>query len=131
MIVTSSLLLKFCVCVCWWFSWFCQTPYCLSIFRFEEIDEILILPINSTIWRHNNVKLCHCASNFKIMNILHSVSFWWRYHEWFQSYMGGRGEGPRSPPPHLPVAGGTKMPGLNRVRAIRFHFILLFNYDYY
>ena len=61
------------MCVCWSFSWFCQTPYCLSIFRFEEIDEILILPRNSTIWRHNNVKLCHCANNLKMMNITFCV----------------------------------------------------------
>lgn len=39
--------------------------------------------------------------------------------------VGGKEEDRNSP---LPVAGITKMPGLNRVSAIRFHFILLFNY---
>ena len=43
--------------------WFYQRPYYLSIFRFmSTLSEIWVLPINLTIWRHNDARLRHCVN---------------------------------------------------------------------
>ena len=90
-------------------SWFCQTHYDVSIFRFEgKADAIWILPIEST----NDVILRNCV-NLKMprrwkWRVHCSVTCSSPYQERFCSYRGGLW----APPP------GTrrqKKPGLNRV----------------
>ena len=49
----------------------------------REIDEIWVLPRNSTIWRHNDVKLRRCVNHF-----IPWCWKWWVYT--IQSNFGGR-----------------------------------------
>ena len=79
-------------------------------FRFIAIlREIWILPINSTIWRFNDIKLRHGVN--QVMPrcwkwwVNYSVWFWCLYHERFWSHK----EGLRSPlPPSPPHPGCIK-----------------------
>ena len=66
--MSSLLLLKI---ICWQTLSFYQINYYVGFFRYdhfeEKIDEIWVLPINSIISRHNDVKLRHCASQVAVL----------------------------------------------------------------
>ena len=72
-IMTSLLLLKI-IYVLANFRWLYQTLLFYYFSFYVYFEEIWILPINSTMWRHNDVILRHCVNQ---------VMFWkWWVHYW-------------------------------------------------
>lgn len=85
-IVTSLLLLKFIVLANSLIL--LQTPYCLTSFGFmATLRGILILPLNSAIWRHNDVKIRYCVNQVNYLCLddgndecIILYKFCWSYH---------------------------------------------------
>ena len=85
-IVTSLLLLKFIVLANSLIL--LQTPYFLTLFGFmATLRGILILPLNSAIWRHNDVKIRYCVNQVNYLCLddgndecIILCKFCWPYH---------------------------------------------------
>ena len=85
-IVTSLLLLKFIVLANSLIL--LQTPYFLTLFGFmATLRGFLILPLNSAIWRHNDVKIRYCVNQVNYLCLddgndecIILCKFCWPYH---------------------------------------------------